>query len=67
MIITESVYNPLEEIFKQELEAKYLTTETLDIVQRELFKAGIVPENAQEFTKVISLLNKVKKEAYGEK
>ena len=69
MIINENVnkHNPLETIFKYQLEETKLTTETLDIIQRELFLAGIVPENATEFNLVLNELREIRNKFYGKK
>jgi hypothetical protein len=69
MIINDNVnkYNPLETIFKYQLDDKELTTETLDIIQRELFLAGIVPENATEFNLVLNELREIRNKFYGKK
>lgn len=66
MILNESTYNPLPVILT--LEYKNITTTTLDIIQSELFKGGVVPETAEEFTVVYNmLLELLKKEYYGKK
>lgn len=39
----------------------------LNIVQHELFKAGVVPESAQEFEQVLKLLQELEREFYGKK
>lgn len=69
MIINENInkHNPLETIFKYQLDDKELTTETLDIIQRELFLAGIVPENATEFNLVLNELREIRNRFYGKK
>lgn len=69
MIINENVnkHNPLETIFKYQLEETELTIETLDIIQRELVLAGIVPENATEFNLVLNELRDIRKRFYGKK
>ena len=69
MIINENVskHNPLETIFKYQLDDKELTTETLDVIQRELFLAGIVPEDATEFNVVLNELREIRNRFYGKK
>ena len=69
MIINENLnkYNPLETIFKYQLDDKELTTETLDVIQRELFLAGIVPEDATEFNVVLNELREIRNRFYGKK
>lgn len=66
MIFNDRIYNPLEVIF-QVLPDNYigLTTGIMDIIQKELFKAGVVPETGEEFTQVVELLIELKKEFNG--
>lgn len=65
MIINESTYNPLGELFKYNLLIR--STDMLNIVQHELFKAGVVPESAEEFEQVLKLLQELEREFYGKK
>lgn len=65
MIFNKSIYNPLETIFKYNLVIP--TPEALSVVQHELFKAGIVPETADEFQQVLNLLVETEREYYGKK
>jgi len=69
MIINDNVnqYNPLEVILKYHLGDKEVTPETLDIIQRELFSAGIVPENSEEFVIVLNELRNIRNRFYGKK
>jgi hypothetical protein len=66
MIYNPSDYNPLPTILSI-LPIKNIeyTTEILDYVQSELFKGGIVPEDAIEFQQVLGLLEDSLKEYYG--
>jgi hypothetical protein len=69
MLINKSEYNPLGTIFGVlPINEKEYTTEVLDTVQAELFKAGIVPETSEEFKDTLSLLRAfLVKEYYGKK
>lgn len=65
MIINQSDYNPLQEIFKYKLDKDDLTVNTLNTVQRELFKAGVIPEDILEFDKVLGLLQELARRYHG--
>lgn len=65
MILNCSDYNPLSFLFKYDLSNK--SVDVLNVVQHELFKAGIVPETGEEFSTVLDLLIELEKKFYGKK
>lgn len=65
MILNCSDYNPLEFLFKYDLSAK--SVDVCNVVQHELYKAGIVPETGDEFNTVLNLLIELEKKFYGKK
>ncbi len=68
MILTSHEYNPLPAIFGVlPLKLEDMSVEILEVIQHELFKAGIKPETIQEFDIVLGLLLDTLKEYYGKK
>lgn len=65
MILNCSDYNPLESLFKYDLSVK--SVDVCNIVQYELYKAGVVPETGDEFNTVLNLLIELEKKFYGKK
>ena len=66
MLFNDREYNPLEVIFKYSLESP-INTDTLNMVQHELNKGGIVAETTDECKSVLHLLIELQKEYYGKK
>lgn len=58
MIFNESKYNPLPEI-KKLITTKgngLYTMKDMDFFKKELFKGGVVPEDEEEFNKVLTVM-----------
>lgn len=59
MIININEYNPLPEIKKVASNWPLYTMSDIDVVKKELFKAGVVPETDEELNTVICLLEEM--------
>jgi len=65
MILNYTEYNPLKTLFKYDLSEP--SVDTLNLIQYELFKGGVVPETPEEFGIVLNMLVETEKAFYGKK
>jgi len=64
MILNNHHYNPLPVVFNL-LSEREKNSDVVCVIKKELFKAGIVPEDDQEFDQVLNLLEETRIRAYG--
>jgi hypothetical protein len=62
MIINKSDYNPMPVLVPIITQVRVLTPMELDLIQHELFKGGIVPEDGDEFKQTLTCLIETIKE-----
>lgn len=60
MIYNESEYNPFSAIYESlPTTLETLTVDMVDMIRRELFKAGVVPESDDELEEIMVLMNDI--------